>query len=38
MSDVGFHFYPPDPNFSLVKFILNRDEGMREKVGWDQGE
>lgn len=21
-----------------MKFILNREEGMREKVGWDQGE
>lgn len=21
-----------------MKFILNRDEGTREKVGWDQGD
>lgn len=36
MSHVDCHFYPPDPNFSPVKFIWSRDEGMIK--GWDLGE
>lgn len=36
MSSVGCHF--THLILSPVKFILNRDEGMRGKGGWDQGE